>query len=261
MKTSAERRREPIRAIGVQAARAVRKDIGFASPTAIEIEVLAFMRGALVRPAPARGARANLLRVGDRGIIGVAEGLSAEERRWAIAHELGHFEAHADISFHGLCSGEDMVSTYEASGREPEANAFAAELLMPEDIVRPRCDVAKVSWEPIKAIARELTVSVTAAALRFVAFTDERVALVCSKEGRVVWTDGTRDFGWRPARGTRLSSWTLAHDFFAKGTTDAEPEAVSASAWLDDVDDDEDLVEHVLTMPRLGLAMSLLWRK
>ena len=59
--SSTPRRREPIRGIGVKAARNVRGAIGYAHPTEVEIEVLAYMRGALVRNAPAHGARANLI--------------------------------------------------------------------------------------------------------------------------------------------------------------------------------------------------------
>src|SRR5687768_13759536 len=105
------RPREPIRAIGVAAARAVRAALRYRRPMDIELEVIAYMRGALVDTG-AKGSRASLTRFGDRGIIGVAEGLSKVERRWAIAHELGHFEAHAGVSFLGLCSKEDLISAY-----------------------------------------------------------------------------------------------------------------------------------------------------
>jgi Zn-dependent peptidase ImmA (M78 family) len=128
-------RREPILALGIQHARAVRKEVGYARPTELEIEVIAHLRGALVRATPTTGSRATLLRIGDRGVIGVAGGLSDGERRWAIAHELGHFETHTNVSYLGLCTGEDLRTTYGSDGREPEANAFAAELLLPEDLV------------------------------------------------------------------------------------------------------------------------------
>lgn len=252
-------RREPILGLGIAAARKVQRELGYEKPMDLEIEILAYLRGALVRPSPCHGARANLLRIGDRGIIGVAESLGFEERRWAIAHELGHFEAHADVSFLGLCSTADMLPSYHASGREPEANAFAAELLMPEALFRPRCDVARPSWSPIRELAEEYAVSVTAAALRFVAFSDERLAVVAAKDGVVAWSSGTKDFGPRPRKGARVKEWTCAHDFFAKGKVHKRPETVTASAWIDSAEDDEEVVEHVFAIPRLKYAMSLLW--
>lgn len=253
-------RRAPIRALGVKAARAVRAAIGYEHPKELEIEVLAYMRGVMVRRASATGARANLLRLGDKGIVGVADGLKKEERRWAIAHELGHFEAHAGVSFLGLCSSKDMIGAYDASGREPEANAFAAELLMPSDLVSKRCDVVKVSWTPIKSIADEFEVSVTAAGLRFLDLTDERVAVVCSKEGTILWSDATKSFGAKPRRGTKVKEWSEAKAFFDGKPLETKPQTVSASAWIDTASDDEELVEHLFPMKRLKTALSLLWR-
>src|SRR5580692_4968917 len=105
---NAPAKRQPILALGIQHARAVRTEVGYKHPTELEIEVIAHMRGALVRASPTTGSRASLLRVGERGIIGIAQGLPAEQRRWAIAHELGHFETHANVSYLGLCTGEDL---------------------------------------------------------------------------------------------------------------------------------------------------------
>ncbi len=228
-------------------------------PTEIPIEVLAHMRGALVRPAPATGARANLIRVGGRAVIGVADALPDEQRRWAIAHELGHLELHPGTSYFGLCTGDDMLLDYLASGQEQEANAFAAELLMPDDLYGPKCDVRRVTWAPIKALAEEFKVSLTAAALRFLAFTYDRVAVVACKDGAVQWSRATRDFGARLPRGASLDQWSLAYDFFKKGVCSEVPETVTASAWVPGARDDAELVEHVLPMPRLGTVLSLLW--
>jgi hypothetical protein len=217
------------------------------------------MRKALVRPAPTSGARANVIRIGDRAVVSVAEGLADDQRRWAIAHELGHVELHPGVSYVGLCTGEDMLLDYLGSGREQEANAFAAELLMPEALFSPRCDVARVNWNPIKALADEFKVSMTACALRFLTFTYDRVAIVCSKNGTVQWSTATKDFGPRLNKGAKLDTWSLAYDYFAKGTCSTNPESVTASAWIPRASDDDEVVEHCFPMPRLGVVMSLLW--
>lgn len=253
------RLREPVLGIGVRGARAVRAAIGYARPTELEIEVLCYLRGALVRPSPSRGARANLLRVGADGIIAVAAGLPHEQRRWAIAHELGHFEVHAGVSYVGLCTGEDAGDAYLGTGREEEANAFAGELLMPVDLFAPSCDVREVTWAPITALARAFEVSTTAAALRFLSFTDERVAVVCSARRRVEWAIGSRAFGARIERSAPLDRDSLAYDYFAGGRLREEPEPLAASAWIDGAGDDEEIVEHAFAMPHVDRVMSLLW--
>lgn len=244
--------------LGIQAAQRVQSAIGYEHPTELRIEVLAHMRGALVRSSPTTGARANLLRLGQRGVVSVAGDLPVDQRRWAIAHELGHFEIHSGVSYLGLCTGEDIRLDYDRSGRELEANAFAAELLMPAALYARGCDVARVSWTAIHKLAEAFQVSATAAALRFLSFTDDRVALVACKDGKVLWTQGTRNFGKRPKAGSAVDQWTLAHDFFKKGAAPDGPESVNADAWIPDTRDVE-VVEHVLPMPRYRMAMSLLW--
>jgi hypothetical protein len=129
---------------------------------------------------------------------------------------------------------------------------------MPELLYAKRCDVAKVSWPPILRLAEDFKVSVMAAALRFLSFTDDRVALVACKDGEVSWSQGTRDFGPRPVRGSRLDQWTLAYDYFKKGSVSPIPETVNADAWIPGARDEE-VVEHVFLMPSYGMAMSLLW--
>ena len=152
-----------------------------------------------------------------------------------------------------------MVADYAASGREPEANAFAAELLMPEDLARPMADVAHVSWEAVDPIARAFQVSRVAAALRFVELTDERVCVVSVKDGRVAWAGATKDFGAKPQRGSAVDAWSLAGAFFRDGRVSAKPETVSASAWIDGARDDVELVEHAFAMPAYDTVVSLLW--
>ena len=244
---------------GIKKARAVRAAIGYHHPTELPIEVLAHMRGALVRPTPTTGARANVMRAGERAIISVAADLEHGPRRWAISHEVGHLETHPSVNYVGLCTGEDLVADYLTSGREPEANAFAAELLMPEDLYEKRCDVRKVSWDPIKALADDFQVSLTAAAFRFVDFTYDRVAVFICKDGVVKTSKATRDFGQRLKKGDKLDQLSLAYDFFKKGSCGTRPETISACAWVPNARDDSDLIEHVFPMPGIGMVLSLLW--
>jgi hypothetical protein len=152
-----------------------------------------------------------------------------------------------------------MLFDYRNSGREQEANAFAAELLMPQDLFEPACDLAKVAWEPIRALADGYQVSVTAAALRFLAFTWERVAVVAARDGTISWCQATRDFGPWPRKGAALDQGTLAYDFFAKNKVWDIPQTVDATAWIEHPRGDSEVVEHVLAMPRYRTTMSLLW--
>lgn len=256
-----KRRRAPHTSLAANVARNVLRELELRHPAEVSIDVLAHMRKALVDEGEVRGARAVALRVGERAIISVRRGLPPEQRRFAIAHELGHLELHPKRSYLGLCTDDDVVAAYHASGHEQEANAFAAELLMPEVWLAPACDVTKVSWDPIRSIAAEFQVSLTAAALRFVELCPERVALVCSSDRRVRWSWRGPTFGYWIEQGRALDPYSLAIDFWVRGEVPRFPETVSASAWVGGVDDDAELTEHAIAFPGLGIVMSLLWIK
>jgi Zn-dependent peptidase ImmA (M78 family)/DNA-binding XRE family transcriptional regulator len=60
--------------------------------------------------------------IGDHPVILINSGLCADRKRLTLAHELGH------LCLHSSTATADM---------EEEANAFAAEFLMPEHVIRP----------------------------------------------------------------------------------------------------------------------------
>ena len=199
--------------------------------------------------------------MGSRAVISIRGGLSRESFRFAVAHELGHLELHPAKNYLNLCTDIAVESSdYLSSGHEPEANAFAAELLMPESLVSRFADVKQVTWEPVRAIAAEFQVPLTSAALRFVASCPERVALVSSVRGKVDWTARGRDFGHWIAK-QPLDRFTLAFDYWDTGRVSRVPETVSANAWIEALDDDAELVEHAIALPGYDQVLSLLWIK
>ncbi len=100
--------------------------------------------GLLVRVESLESGVSGMLLVRERRIM-----VSAEEcERWparrpfTVAHEIGHWELHAaDLDAPFICRRADIAEaddpeTVATRRREREANAFAAELLMPENRVR-----------------------------------------------------------------------------------------------------------------------------
>jgi len=81
------------------------------------------------------------IRKGDDLFIGVNKSHSNTRKRFTIAHEIGHFLLHSeDVIHHDNINLESpSVVLYRSEnnngGGEVEANAFAAELLMPEILV------------------------------------------------------------------------------------------------------------------------------
>lgn len=83
-----------------------------------------------------------LLREGSLVTIGVNQNHSEARKRFTIAHEIGHFILHGDEALHVdkvfAIKLRNQVSSEAIDLGEIEANKFAAELLMPTNMVHQR---------------------------------------------------------------------------------------------------------------------------
>lgn len=110
---------------------------------------------------------------------------------FTLAHELGHYLLHRLRYPDGIyCGQQDVVRWDSHYGRiEQEANAFAANLLMPLDdfraLIPPK---ATIDIDALSASADRYRVSFIAAALRWINYTDRRAVLVVSRDGFILWS-------------------------------------------------------------------------
>lgn len=240
------------------AARAMLREFGVEAPEHIELEAMAAARGAeIIESLVPLSSSARLIRVGNRAAITLSATLVSEgARRFSIAHELGHLVLGHEESVTSLC---ELRPPGKDAPLEAEANAFAAELLMPEVLLRRRCEVSPVDLEIARGIARDFRVSLLAAARRFVELTSERCALAYASGGVVRWTVRSATFTATVARGRRVDPATLAHDAM-RGRVDDRAQDVPASSWLDMSDDGgNEIVEHAVAIPEVDSVASLLW--
>jgi hypothetical protein len=227
----------------------------------IRVESFAAALGLELVEVPLDGAAAQLVRSGKRAMIMVSDRVTDRAaRRFSVAHELGHFVLdHASRPASELCTpGTRTLVRRDARDYEAEANAFAAELLMPETLLRRTCEVSPVDLAVPRAIAEAYGVSILAGAIRFAELASERCAAVFSAAGRVKWVAPSATFFHEIARGRALDRATLAWDYFAGGTLAAEAQPVPADAWLD-TSRTFDLVEHSVASHELRTVLSMLW--
>lgn len=139
----------------------------------VPVEEIAEAVGVRVRYSPFEGELAGMLVRGDgQAIIGVNSLHHPNRQRFTIAHELGHLllhkgEVHIDRSFR--INKRDGVSSLGGDPEEIEANRFAAELLIPFEMLAGDLLVRDIDVEnegEIKILAKKYQVSLQAMTLR-----------------------------------------------------------------------------------------------
>jgi len=211
--------------------------------------------------APLDGASAQLVRIGKLAEIVLPESQTDRgARRFSMMHELYHFlKKHRSPSPTMMCQPK-WARRADASVHLPEvgANAFAGAVLLPEFLLRRRCEISPVSLDVPFQIAKEYDVSILTSAIRFIELTSERCAAVFARGGVVEWAARSQTFTRKITKGTRLLRESVAWDFFAKGRLDDRAQLVPATAWFESKRD-ADIIEHSICSPEHRTVLSLIW--
>lgn len=231
-------------------------------PEEIILEDLAYALGIEVQYQPLDGAEALLVRCGDKGGITVNSKIPERGRkRFAIAHEIGHWLLHEQRTQFYLCTGEDMRD-YKTSVEEAEANIFAAELLMPSGMLEDRYRTEDPAlWIPLE-IAKIFDVSVTAATLRYVQKFKQPVMVAFSSDGRLKW--------WRRnedkveyiylERDQTISPESRAAQLPPGRAVDEKMETVIWDAWFSHLPPQGlEVCEQAMRFEVYNTVMSLIW--
>lgn len=218
-----------------------------------------------VRKEPLDGVEGMLLtdRVRSVGSILVNTARGDRRARFSIAHELGHFlmERHVLSGEEGFrCSRQDMREVRDDTRhhkQEAEANRFAISLLAPEYKMRI-CLGTDPDLRAIQGLSDRLDLSREATLRRYIDLTDEPVAAIWTKDGRIRTAKRHPDFPWIPrGRGETLSDLTEARRAIRNGTSGYTEMAESpAAAWTDR--DGVEIYEQT-RVGRDGHAVTLLW--
>jgi hypothetical protein len=115
-------------------------------------------------------------------------GQSPGRTRFTVAHEFGHYLLHRKKHPGGIHSDEAGVDGRAKIEIEREANDFASTLLMPFDDFRKQIDAKhKPDFEELSRCAERYDVSLSAAVLRWLRYTERRALIVVSVDGFVKW--------------------------------------------------------------------------
>jgi len=179
---------------------------------------------------------------------------NSRRQRFSVCHEVAHIvlEIGADHS-------EPSWNYSRRPPGEVACDVFAAELLLPHRLFKPRVDTAGMSLDAISSLADEFDASLISTGSRFATFSGELCAFVLSEGGKVRYS--ARSGKLREAKGWIKPGSTLPTDSYSarirngenvSGSEEAEPEQ-----WFENWDRDGLLYEDARHLGQWD--QTLLW--
>jgi hypothetical protein len=104
---------------------------------------------------------------------------------FTIAHEFGHYVLHRKLRAEFQCSEEDVLG--QGADMERQADEFASYLLMPINDFREQVEGKRMTLDLMGACADRYGVSLTAAVLKWLTFTEQPAILVTARDGIILW--------------------------------------------------------------------------
>lgn len=246
------------------------KKLNLSSISDIDIEDICFAENLYIKTEDNLNCEGIIVFNNKMGIITLDRKIdNVAQKRFIIAHEMGHFyneSTNADEAniFYNCTS----VNFYGKAGiskikNEENASQFAAELLMPETLVRNYCNHKKFNFEVIRELSKIFNVSLSAISIRIINLDIYPIAIVMTKEKEVKWTAISLGFKYKfiPI-GMKVNSLSYAFDYYNNKPI-PEFEDIPAEAWFNKDysfrDKNERIMEMVIPMPNYNSAMVILW--
>jgi len=188
--------------------------------------------------------------------------LSAGRIRFTLAHELGHFLLHRDKKNSFQCRDMDMLNwSNEEKNIESQADLFASYLLMPLDDYRKQVTTT-IDLDLFSHCADRYGVSLTAAILKWLDYTDQKAVLVMSNDGFMKWAWSSKSaFKAGAYFKTRNNVIPLPDNSLAANSaikTDRKGIAVRANIWFKNAEPIADIKEMKIYTKQYDMVLTLL---
>lgn len=128
----------------------------------------------------------------DRWLLLYNNNLTHGQIRFTQAHELGHYILHRTLRDSFRCTSADMLNwSDDEKDIEAQADQFSSYLLMPLDDYRKQI-TGVVNLDCLSHCADRYGVSLTAAILKWLSYTNEKAVIVISIDGYMSWAWSSR---------------------------------------------------------------------
>lgn len=246
-------------------------ECGITDPLQIPLEDVIGSKNIIIKQEHLDGADGRIVMKENFGVITVNTSVDIPTKiRFILAHELGHFELHRGKQKGFNDSDETLNHWYKHNlhQEEIEANAFAAEYLMPSDLFASECQGKRFDHHVIEYLASRFQVSKTATILRFVEYGNHPVFVVCCQDNNMKWFKRSHDFYNYSLFDSKLPppSGTVAQEVFEKGMSyfgDEKSQPIWKSDWfkMKDTEVDSEFFEYCLFVPSYNYMLSVIWER
>lgn len=169
------------------------KNLGIYHATDIDLDLIAYALNAKVNRTPLSDCEGYIIGTEEKAIITINENAPVERQRFSLGHEIGHWVNDRNKNLTYRCDENDMRQRSPLKNdfrqqKEVRANQFSAQLIMPQHIVTSYLNLMEVTFELVRVLANEFSVSLTSAAIRVVELSPVPCMLVCwSRQGQRRW--------------------------------------------------------------------------
>ena len=250
-------------------AREVLRYCGIDFAAEAQIEDILYSRGIdMILSKRIEGSEARISFKNNKAIVTVnSEIRYPKKRNFVLAHELGHYELHRNSLKTIHIDNSDSLSSWFSGGEhEIEANAFASELLMPEESFQLLFKDSLFSIELINKISEHYQASLTSVLLQYLNYGKIPICMIYSKDAKVIWSNAAEDYILKYIpNGISVPTNSVAGEFYFEQITYDEPEEIEAAAWYSNdfmypEHKENKFYERCISLPNNSL-ISVVWNK
>jgi Zn-dependent peptidase ImmA (M78 family) len=209
-------------------------DLGIERPDQIDLEAIAWTRGAAVKYRPLEKCEGMIVGSEHRAIITVNTNGTPERRRFSLAHEIGHWHHHRGRIL--VCIAGDIGNpAHSALDPESQADQFASDLILPNYMFRPRIvKMKRITLSAVREIKEEFNASLTATLLKLVEANRFPILVVCHNKAKRRWFKRADMLpGWWFPKDD-LDPESIAFEMLFGGAAESRfPRKIDADAWFD----------------------------
>lgn len=245
-------------------------ECGINDPTEIPLDIIVFGRGATLIEKPLPNSDGRIVFGEKNTLITINSEIEYEgKKRFAIAHELGHFEMHKDLI--PIHFDTDATLEYFKKGhQETEANEFASELLMPSTLFKTECGRKPFSPQLLRDLSKKFKTSITSVAYRYFELGRHPICLFYSYNNHVKYWKRHTDFGHFLIDFSKLPppEGSVASEFFTEGkiySRKDDKQQIWKSDWCElnnwENDSDYNFYEYCIITPKYNTVLSIVWEE